>query len=227
MSKRLTCLIVEDEPIAAKILQRYIEDVNFLDCVGLATNSLEALELLKREQVDLLFLDLNLPKITGFELLRSLPDPPKVIVTTAYHQHALEGFELGVLDYLMKPISFPRFLQAVSKAYDAVEGSDAHLFVNVNKTYVRVKIDDILYIESVKDYVQIVTPSQSIKTKAQLGDVLTSLPDGAFIQTHRSFAVAKQHMDSVSSEEVRIGDHSIPVGRSFKDGVMSAIKKFN
>lgn len=222
----LSCLIIEDEPLAAEILSDYIRDAPGLELAGVCSDALFALEFLQRERVDVLFLDIHLPKLKGLDFLKTLSHPPQVILTTAYHEYALEGYELAVTDYLLKPIEFSRFLKAVQKLRHPVTPETppvtqsterpAHFF-NVGKKRVKVYFDEILYAESLKEYVRIFLPGRSVVTKMQLGELETLLGNAGFVRIHRSFLVAKSKIDAYSATEVEVGGKMLPIGRSYRE----------
>ncbi|MEL6654767.1 MAG: response regulator transcription factor, partial [Bacteroidota bacterium] len=187
MSATVRCLIVDDEPLAISLMQAHIEQIPQLELVGSCQNALAAFELLKKDKIDLLFLDIQMPVLTGIEFVKSLKEPPAIIFTTAHRQYALEGYELNVVDYLLKPIAFTRFFKAINKYLDAttilpsttVETSKppTHIFVNVNRRNLRIDFADILYVESLKDYLRIVTKNQAVVTKSTISAFAESLPD--------------------------------------------------
>lgn len=227
------CIIVEDESIAAELLQDYVKQVPFLNLKGVCIDAIYALEMLQKESIDLVFLDINLPKLKGLDFIRTLMNPPKIIITSAYHEYALEGYELNVVDYLLKPIEFSRFLMAVNKVKtekpeislkaDLLIDRD-HLFFNVSKKLVKIYLDEILIIESLREYIRITTQSKTILTKIQISEVETLLPLHEFIRVHRSFIVAKRKIESFSSSEVEIHNKQIPIGRHYKDQVLAQFK---
>lgn len=228
------CIIVEDESIAAELLQDYVKQVPFLNLKGVCIDAIYALEMLQKETIDLVFLDINLPKLKGLDFIRTLKNPPKFIITSAYHEYALQGYELNVVDYLLKPIEFSRFLMAVNKIktekpeilpskVDLLIDRD-HLFFNVSKKLVKIYLDEILIIESLREYIRITTQSKTILTKIQISEVETLLPQHEFIRVHRSFIVAKRKIESFSSSEVEINNKQIPIGRHYKDQVLAQFK---
>lgn len=233
--KQLSCLIVEDEPLAAEVLQDYIEQLPQLRLVAVCTDALYALGVLQKEVVDVIFLDIHLPKLKGLDFLKSLTNPPQVIITTAYHQYAVQGYEFNVVDFLLKPIEFSRFLQAVNKLGTNEKNTKRqketkrlpherdYRFFTVNKHKVKVYLDDILYIESLKEYVRIVTPQQRILTKFQIGEIASLLPDEQFVRVHRSYIVAIHKISAFSNVEVVIGEKLIPIGRSYKEMVAQCL----
>ncbi|MFN7115570.1 MAG: LytR/AlgR family response regulator transcription factor [Saprospiraceae bacterium] len=230
-----TCLIIEDEPLAAEILRDYINDAPGLVLAGICPDALFAMEFLKNNKVDVIFLDIHLPKLKGLDFLKVLPDPPQVILTTAYHQYALDSYEYDVVDYLLKPIEFSRFLKAVQKLQkpienqaDTTEKERAFYFFNVNKKRVKIYLDEILYIESLKEYVRIFLPgNRSIVTKFQLGEVDTLLNNPNFIRIHRSFLVAKDKIEAYTATDIEIGGKMLPIGRSYREEVLQKLGSAN
>ena len=232
------CLIVDDEPLAIQLLKSHVEQVPNLELVDTCDNALEAFEVLKSKQVDLLFLDIQMPMLTGVEFLKSLAQPPKVIFTTAYRDYAMEGYELNIVDYLLKPITFERFFKAINKYFEltstvapAVPITPApqqplqndHLFINVNKKYHKVLFNDILYIESLKDYLRIYTTSEPVTTKEKISEFIEKLPN-QFIRIHRSFIINKQKVTAFTASDVEIGPMEIPIGGNYKMQVMEALR---
>jgi DNA-binding LytR/AlgR family response regulator len=231
---RYNCIIVEDEPLAAEVVKDYILQVPFLQLKGICTDALYAMDLLQKEKIDLVFLDIHLPKLKGLDFIKALKKPPQIIITSAYQEYALQGYELNVVDYLLKPIEFNRFVMAVNKLKerDMVESSSApaavteraSLFFNVSKKRVKMYIDEILFIESLKEYIRITTKDKSILTKFQLGQIEEMLAKNGFIRVHRSFLVAKNKIDAFSATDVEINGRQIPIGRSYKELVMGALE---
>lgn len=230
--QRYNCIIVEDEPLAAEVLQDYIAQVPFLNLVTVCTDAIYAMEALQKEKVDLIFLDIHLPKLKGLDFVKTLTHPPHIIITSAYHEYALEGYDLNVLDYLLKPIEFNRFLKAVNKIMVMPEHSPGttderaekkYLFFNVSKKRVKVFLDDILYIESLKEYIRVCTKTKTIITKFQLGEIEEMLSKHNFIRVHRSFIVAKDKIDAFTATDVEINNKLIPVGRSYKDLIQAEL----
>ena len=232
------CLIVDDEPLAIQLLQSHVEQVPNLELVTTCDNALEAFEVLKSESIDLLFLDIQMPMLTGVEFLKSLASPPKVIFTTAYRDYAMEGYELNIVDYLLKPITFERFFKAINKYFEITQATappvpvnvvetaptiNDHLFINVNKKYHKVRFADILYVESIKDYLRIHTDVEPLTTKEKISDFIEKLPD-QFIRIHRSFIVNKDKVTAFTATDVEIGPTEIPIGGNYKMQVMEALK---
>jgi len=230
----MKCVIIEDEPPARKVLAKYIDDIPFLKLSGEFANAMEAMEKLNSGDVDILFLDINLPKISGLNFLRSLQNPPKVIITTAYSEYALEGFELDVVDYLLKPISFERFMKAVSKIKqqkspetgetsqkssneDEENNHDlAFTFVKSDNSMYRIDFDDIRYIESDEDYVDVKTEESKYHLRNTLKYWNNRLPDHKFVRVHKSFIVNISKIEHISGNRIIMKDTNIPIGRSYK-----------
>lgn len=231
----IKCLIVDDEPPAREIIRRYIEQVPTLELAGECAHAIQAFTLLQQKKVDLLFLDIRMPQLNGNEFLKTLKNPPKVIFTTAYPDYALEGYELDVIDYLMKPIPFDRFLKAVNKAFQQTalkddtfnpaeeKKNDSFVYFRADRKMVKVTLQDILYIESMKDYIKVVTTGGTIITKQSISSVEAMLPEKDFIRTHRSFIVSARHIKSYTSELIDIHNAEIPIGKLFRNEVMKTL----
>ena len=225
MSK-INCIIIEDEPLAVKVLVDYISQVPFLNLQGKFKDAILAAEYLRDHKTDLIFLDIHLPRLKGMNFLRTLTDPPAVIITTAYHQYAVEGFELNVTDYLLKPFEFERFLTAVNKVKSVQaktlelkesEVTKNFIFLNVQKRKVKIYFDDILYIESQREYVKVVTAKKAYLTKMSTNESETLLPSEQFKRIHRSFIISLNKIESYNAETVEINGISIPIGRGYKN----------
>ncbi len=228
-------LIIDDEAIAHDIIKGYCDLLPNLQLMKHCYDALEAFEYLNQHQVDLIFLDLNMPKLKGFEFLKTLNNPPKVIVTTAYSEYALEGYELNVVDYLLKPFGFDRFLKAINKAMqptskvsDVVSSQpvsqEERFFFRSNKKVIQVAINDILYAEAAGNYTKIVTIHETITIREKVSEVIQTLPAEAFVQVHKSFAVAVKHIHEIEGNRIKINDHLIPIGKTYK---MNVNKLFN
>lgn len=219
----LTCIIVEDEPLAAKILAHYVSQVPFLELKGTFKDAIDATTFLRTSSVDLMFLDIHLPKLKGMAFLRSLPSPPSVIITTAYHQYAVEGFDLNVTDYLLKPFEFERFLIAVNKVKTGVVSASAvvedksFFILNVQKRKVRIPFAEIVYIESQRDYVKLVTIKGEFLSKISTHEIESLLPPNDFKRIHRSFIISMSKIESYSAESVQVNGILIPIGRGYRD----------
>ncbi|HEX6335148.1 MAG TPA: LytTR family DNA-binding domain-containing protein [Flavisolibacter sp.] len=225
MSK-LRCIIVEDEPLAAKVLAEYITQVPFLELQGTFKDAILATDYLHGHTVDIIFLDIHLPRLKGMAFLKTLASPPSVIITTAYHQYAVEGFNLNVTDYLLKPFEFERFLVAVNKvrspqAHRFPPSGQAdtreHLFLNVQKKKVKISFSDILFIESQREYIRIVTTKNEYLSKMSTHEIEDLLPPIHFRRIHRSFIIAINKIDSYTAEAVEIQGISIPIGRGYRE----------
>jgi DNA-binding LytR/AlgR family response regulator len=231
----VNCIIIDDEPLARKGLKEYIADVNFLNLVGEFDNPLRATELLSRGEVQLLFLDIQMPRITGLDFFKTLQNAPPVIFTTAYPQFALEGFEVNALDYLVKPISFDRFLKAVMKAKEYYEvreknvtettTSSGYFFIKADNKLIKIFFDDVLLVEALQNYVTIHTPEKKYITYLTFKSVEDYLPADKFIRVHKSYIVAAGKIESIEGNDIRIGQHHIPISRNLKDEVMDRLLK--
>jgi DNA-binding LytR/AlgR family response regulator len=233
-SKKIICLIVDDEPPAIDILQHYIASVTSLELAGTCSNGVEALNLLREQSIDLLFLDIEMPHLLGTDLIRTLKNPPKVIFTTAYRKFAVEGFELNAVDYLLKPISFERFLKAVNKVMEtsfkqtddidiayAQQNNSQNCFINLraDRKNLKILLDDILYIESLKDYIKVVTTTKNIITKQSISSLEETLPGNNFMRIHRSYIVAVNKIESFTSDTIEIAKHELPISRMYRHEV--------
>lgn len=230
----IRCLVIDDEPPAREIIQRYIEQIPTLELAGECANALQALTLLQQKQIDLIFLDIRMPQLQGNDFLKTLKNPPKIIFTTAYTDYAVESYELDVVDYLMKPIPFDRFLKAVNKAYSvagpkhegiisAEKKSESFVYFRADRKMIKVMLQDIIYIESMKDYVKIFTNNGMIITKQSISSVEAMLPEKQFVRTHRSYIVSTIHIKSFTSELIEIKDGEIPIGKLFRNEVLKAL----
>ena len=226
---------MEDEPLSAEILTDYVRQVPFLELRSVCADAIYAMELLQKEKIDLLFVDIHLPKLKGMEFLESLRNPPRVIVVSAYKDYALHAFELNVVDYLLKPIRFSRFLKAVNKLNQPMDSKPApiavevreraYFFFSVGKKRVKVFLDEILYIESLREYIRITTPVKNILTKFQLSAIEELLSKHNFIRIHRSFIVAKDKISAFTATDVEIHNKQIPIGRSYKELVIGLLER--
>jgi len=230
--EKYNCIIVEDEPLAAEVLQDYVQQIHFLELKSVCSNAIYAMEMLQKEKIDLIFLDIHMPKLKGLDFLKTLKNPPQVIITTAYQEYALQGYELSVIDYLLKPIEFNRFLMAVNKLKQQpvsktpvvdipAQINRPYLYFNVRKKQIKVFVDEILYIESLREYIRITTKDKNILTKMQLGEIEEKLTRNSFLRVHRSFIIAKNKIDAYSATGVEINGKEIPIGRNYKEFVLS------
>lgn len=227
MTQLLRCVIVDDEPLAIEVLESYLEQFDNLQLVQKFHNPIKAFEFIRNNPVDVLFMDIQMPKLTGLDILRSLTRRPQVIITTAYRDYALEGFELEVVDYLLKPISLDRFVRAIAKI-DSGQSQlppsvqkldDSSLFFRVDKKMVKVCLDEVLYLESQRDYLKIVLTNKEVTTHLSITEAEKVFPSDQFFRVHRSFIVAKAQIVSYSASEIEVGSHSIPIGRNYRAGV--------
>ncbi|MEM0992717.1 MAG: LytTR family DNA-binding domain-containing protein [Bacteroidota bacterium] len=235
-TSKLSCLIVEDEPIAAEVLQDYIAEVPFLELQTICKDAVFALDVLNSQAIDVLFLDIHLPKLKGLAFLSMLPNRPQTILTTAYHQYTLQAFEEGVVDYLMKPIAFSRFMKAVNrlsfpdapkpKADTFLPNRRAFRFFNVNKKKVKVYDDEILYIESLKDYSRIVTLHAKLVVRGQIGAMQDLFGDTDFLRIHRSFMVSLPQITAYNATEIEVTGKALPIGRSYKEWVSKRLAEY-
>ena len=230
MSK-IKCIIIEDEPLAVKILSDYILQVPFLEIEGKFKDAILAADFLRDHNVDLIFLDIHLPKLKGMAFLKTLANPPAVIVTTAYHQYAVEGFELNVTDYLLKPFEFERFLIAVNKVksipknekvLNGNNGEKDFIFLNVNKKKVKILFAEIVYIESQREYIKIVATKKTYISKMSTKEIESVLPSNLFKRIHRSFIISLDKIESYTAETVEVNGISIPIGRGYR-GVLEKL----
>ena len=222
---QLNCLLVDDEPPALKILEKYVAAVGQLKLVGSCNNAFKATEILQREDIDLLFLDIKMPQLSGISFIKTLPNPPKVIFTTAFKEYAVDAFELDAIDYLLKPFSFERFMKAVNKVIFSdvqvqedppLSNTEAFLYFRADRKMVKVFLEDILYVESLKDYVKIHRRNQSpLIVKQTISNVEEMLPSHAFARIHRSYLVSLKQITAYTSKDVEIGQVELPIGRVF------------
>ena len=228
---RHKCIIVDDEPPAIKVIEKYIDSVSQLELIGTCNNAFQTMELLSNEKVDLVFLDIHMPKLMGTEMLRTLQHPPKVIFTTAHKDFAIEAFELDAIDYLLKPISFERFLKAVNKfchvanVENAItQNNSGFLYFRSDRKMVKVLLDEITFIESFKDYIIIHRlNNEDIKVKQTLGSVEKMLPQKMFMRIHRSYIVSIKKVTAFTINDIEIGKVQLPIGRSYSE----AYKQFS
>ena len=223
-------LIIDDESIAHDIIKGYCDLLPGLRLEKHCYDAIEALGYLSKNQVDLIFLDLNMPKLKGFEFLKTLTNPPKVIVTTAYKEYALDGYELNIVDYLLKPFSFERFLKAFNKAISIKDKQEVRtiikdentvetIFLRANKKYIQVEINDILFLESIGNYVKVVTTKETITVRDKVSTLLTKFPEDHFLKVHKSYAVAKIHIKSIEGNRIFIAGYEVPIGKMYKEEI--------
>jgi DNA-binding LytR/AlgR family response regulator len=227
------CLVVEDEPLAQNVLRKYIEEHPQLELGAACADALEAQQWLSKQPAAIVFLDINLPRLSGVSFLKSLARPPLVIFTTAYPEYAAEGFELDAVDYLVKPFSFERFLKAVNKALEKLERKDGggevqpaqgSIFIKADKKVYKVNLSDILYLEGVDDYVRVVTTGGQYLVHDTLKGLQEELPAAGFLRVHKSYIIASQKIVFIEGNYLRIGDKDIPIGASYKEGVFARLR---
>lgn len=235
--KQISCIAVDDEPPALKLMEKYIHATPVLDLKGTCSNAVDALSLLQNNSIDLLFLDIQMPSIIGTDFMRTLNDPPKVIFTTAFRKFAVEGFDLDAVDYLLKPISFERFLRAVNKvmklnlsladnilSMNPVEKENNFIYLRADRRNIKVNLDDVLFIESLKNYIKVVARDKIIVTKYSMSMLQESLPS-SFIRIHRSFIVATDKVESFTNEYIQIGKYELVISRTYRHEVEKVLKK--
>lgn len=224
----IRCLIIDDEPLAQNVIENYLKNFSFIELIAKCDNAVHALEWIKKNKIDLIFLDISMPFISGIDFIKSMQNPPQVIITTAHKEFAIESYELNVLDYLLKPISFERFLKAIDKLDNpGSENSqfqtdasqpDSFIYVKSERKNLKILFNEILFIESLKDYIQIHTTNKTIITQVPISDIERRLPE-KFLRVHRSFIVAKDKITAYTQHDLEIGKHQIPIGRSYKSMV--------
>ncbi|WP_299821426.1 response regulator transcription factor [uncultured Pontibacter sp.] len=242
----IRCIAVDDEPLALDIIESYISKLPFLKLIKTCSSATEAMQVLQDEQVDLMFLDIEMPELTGIQFLNILKHQPMIIFTTAYPDYALEGFNQDAVDYLLKPIPFDRFLKAVTKAQErmqrngkpeasasaaATQQPQHHeqdfMFVKADYKTIRVDFRDILWIEGLKDYIIIQTKDQKIITLLSMNKMMEKLPDSKFLRVHRSFIVSLQKIDSIEKSRIKIGNKEIPIGEVYKEQFLKWVEENN
>jgi len=227
MNKRITCIVTDDEPMARKGLQGYIEKIEFLELVGVCEDAVQLNSLLKQKHADLLFLDIEMPYLTGIDFLQQATTLPKVIFTTAYDQYAVKGYELDVLDYLLKPISFDRFLKAANKAYDYFQskqnGNENYIFVKSDNKLEKINFEEILFVEAMENYAAIYTTEKKLITHSTLKLLQENLPASMFIQPHKSYLVNTGCINSIEGNIIHVDKFQIPISKYLKEEVMEKI----
>jgi DNA-binding LytR/AlgR family response regulator len=234
----MKCLLVDDEPLALDILESYIKKMPDLELIGKCSNALEASEFLKNNKIDLMFLDIQMPEITGLEFVRSLTNPPLIVFSTAYSDFAVEGFELNAIDYLLKPVAFERFTKTVERAKEymalkkneSIEAPDLdndYIFIKSNQKQIKLSYDQILYVEAFADYVKLYTSEKRYVTLQTMKNMEQKLPKDKFIRVHRSFIVGMKYITSFNSSELEIGAVKIPVGKNYKDEFLAKLRSKN
>lgn len=230
----INCIVIDDEQLARKGLCNFIKEVPFLTLVGVFSNPLEAFAVIKEENIDLMFLDIQMPKMSGLELLKSLSNPPLTIITTAFLKHALEGYELNVADYLVKPIPFDRFMKAINKIKDYIElkskitegkKSDDYFFIKCENRLEKIMYDELLFAEALQNYVMLHTAGKRYISYLTFKSVEEYLPPDRFLKVHKSYIVSLSKIDSIAGREIKIGEHTISISTSNKEEILQTILK--
>jgi len=229
----IKCLIIDDEPLAREGIANYVKEVDFLELAGMSENPIEASQLMSKTSVDLLFLDIQMPKINGIDFLKTIHNPPMVIITTAFPSYAIEGFQLDVMDYLLKPITFQRFFKAVNKAKDYFEltqepkkssiENEEYFFIKCENKFEKIKIDDILFIEGMQNYITLYTQEKKFITLLTLKSMEEKLANHSFLRVHKSYIIATNKVDGMEGNELFIGANRIPISRNYKDEVVEKV----
>jgi DNA-binding LytR/AlgR family response regulator len=229
----IKCIIVEDETLAQDVIQSHLKKVNNFELLAVCSNAVEAAQVLNKQEVDLVFLDIQLPGMTGLNFLKSLTNPPLVVLTTAYAEYALESYEFNVIDYLLKPISFERFSRAVNKITDGslysgiFQEQDSrqadHIFIKSNSKFFKVNFSEIIYVEGMKDYLKIHTAGYTLVTHQTMSDIQKTLPNRQFIRVHKSYIVAVMHIKTIYGNSVELEKETIPIGFNYKENVIQLI----
>ncbi|WP_242131158.1 LytR/AlgR family response regulator transcription factor [Aestuariivivens marinum] len=233
---KITCAIIDDEPLAIQVIESHLKEFNNIEITNTFNDPLKAFEVLQMNKPDVIFLDINMPRMTGFTFLQSLNYKPLIVVTTAYREYAVESFELDVTDYLVKPIPFNRFLKTINKIYQLKQltsnsesnlQQESHIFLKVNKKLIKVYLSDILFIESLKDYIKVITNLGDYVVHKSLTAITDELPSSNFIRVHRSFTVSMSQVKALDGNTIEIADKKIPIGRMYLKEAKERIFKIN
>ncbi|OIV39554.1 LytR/AlgR family response regulator transcription factor [Flavobacterium johnsoniae] len=230
---KIKCVLIDDEPLAIKVLQNYFNNFTDFEVIGTFNNSLEALDFINSTSVDAVFLDINMPMMTGFELISLIENKTKVIITTAFREFAAESYDLDVLDYLVKPIPLPRFIKCINKItteynlknnikIDTTKG-DSHIFIKVDKKMMKINIEEILFIEGMKEYIKVVTADKTYITHKSLTSLSEELPGDRFLRIHKSYVIALNKVKSIEGNRIQIQSYTIPIGRNYSKDVKNRI----
>ena len=226
---KIKCVLIDDEPLAIKVLQNYFANFTDFEVIGTFNNSLEALDFINSTSVDAVFLDINMPMMTGFELISLIENKTKVIITTAFREFAAESYDLDVLDYLVKPIPLPRFIKCINKItteynlknnikVETTKG-DSHIFIKVDKKMMKINIEEILFVEGMKEYIKVVTPDKTYITHKSLTSLSEELPADRFLRIHKSYVIALNKVKSIEGNRIQIQSYTIPIGRNYSKEV--------
>lgn len=235
---KTNCLIIDDEPLARDLIRSHIEKLENFEIIGECGDAMKAMQELREKHVDLMFLDIQMPQITGIEFLRALRKPPKVVITTAFREYALDSFELDVVDYLLKPITFERFLKSINKYYQIAQEElqqpapaeengqlkETFIYVKENKRVIKLHLTEILYVEGLSEYVQIFTQKNKIITKTSMTNLQQKLPAGSFLRIHKSYIVSIPKIEAFTAHTIEIKGKELPIGRSYKNSVLEALQ---
>ncbi|MBW1298205.1 LytR/AlgR family response regulator transcription factor [Aquimarina litoralis] len=232
---KVRCLLVDDEPLAIRLLENHISKIESLEVVATCNNAMKAMEILKQQQIDVLFLDIKMPNITGLEFLKTLKTKPKTIITTAYREYALDGYDLDILDYLLKPITFERFFRAIERYFRNEQtmpisvqlnetASEEALLIKSGNKYHKINMDEVIYVESLRDYIKIYTESKEIQTKYKISEFELRLKESMFLRVHRSFIINTDKITAYTQHDIELGTIEIPIGVSYKEKVYSYLK---
>ncbi|MBF4487475.1 LytTR family DNA-binding domain-containing protein [Flavobacterium sp. CSZ] len=230
---KIKCVLIDDEPLAIKVLQNYFTNFTDFEVIGTFNNSLEALDFINSTTVDTVFLDINMPMMTGFELISLIENKTKVIITTAFREFAAESYDLDVLDYLVKPIPLPRFIKCINKItteynlknnikVETTKG-DSHIFIKVDKKMMKINIEEILFVEGMKEYIKVVTPDKTYITHKSLTSLSEELPADRFLRIHKSYVIALNKVKSIEGNRIQIQSYTIPIGRNYSKEVKNKI----
>jgi two-component system LytT family response regulator len=231
---KIQCLLVDDEPLAISLLQKHLQQFDLFEVAGISNNAVKAIEILNSKKIDLLFLDIRMPKISGIDLLKTLRNPPKTIITTAFREYALDGYELDIVDYLLKPITFDRFFKAIDRYLrnadkvipDLLPSSEnSAIYIKSGNKHFKLMIEDILYAESAKDYIKVFTKDKHIMAKYKITDFEKELSNKGFIRVHRSYIVNRKNITAFTATDIEIGSIELPIGSSYKEYVFKTLNK--
>lgn len=230
---KIKCLIVDDEPLGINVIKRHLKGFDNFEVVACCNDAMEAFQVLKSKNIHLMFLDINMPELSGIDFIKSLEMKPLVVITTAYREYAVESFELDVFDYLVKPIALPRFIKTIDKVTEHYRTQSAsptrepedndYIFIKVDKKIVKVFFSEILYIESLKDYVRVVTPSENLITHHNLRSITKTLPSDKFLRIHRSYTVALDKIRCIEGNNIEVADKKLPIGRNYQKKIKKKI----
>lgn len=225
----LKCLAIDDEPLALRVIEKFAADISYLDLVGKCSNAIEALEVLENQKIDLLFIDINMPKMSGISMVKSMRQSPAIIFTTAYAEYAVEGFDLEAVDYLLKPFSFERFMKAVARAKEKLsaitnkEKAADYLLIKSDKKLYKIDFQEIRYLQAYGDYVKIFTTNKTLLTKDRLANLESKLPENLFLKIHRSYVIALNAIEFIEGNQVKIGADKLPIAISFKERLLNKL----